>query len=317
VRNPFRVFIDPARRPRAIVWLGVALVATFALYGASMVATSSIWFCNDACHNVHADNKPTYFAGSHSEVSCMACHYPPSMDPAKFAFDRVDKLLDLYPTVAGTFEMPLNEYSHIALKTPSRYCTQCHAMKQRVMTPTTGRIIDHEVHEKAGITCAVCHNRVAHPETREYILPGNKHHEDFMTMRACFRCHTQTDTAPSEFKAAGACSTCHAPSFDLTPEDHKTAGKAWLEAVGGGESLHAKAAEEDAEAVKEAQSEWAAAEEHFFAREPRVIMRFIDVDTEKPLRVPPVATISACDTCHERETFCEPCHAEYKVPVGE
>lgn len=316
MRNPLRSLADPANRRRVIIWLFVIIIAAMGLYASSMVVTSTIWFCNDGCHNVHADNKKTYYAGAHSKISCMACHYPPSMDPARFALDRVDKLLDVYPTLAGTFEMPLNEYSRSALRMPSAECTQCHG-PHRVVTPKPGMIIDHEAHAKRDIGCTVCHNRVAHPETMPYELPANKHHEDFMTMRACFRCHTLTDTAPSAYKASGACSTCHTKEFDLVPADHKAAGTGWLARVDGGMSLHATAAREDASATAETQSEWAPQADHFFTKQARPIMRFIGVDTELPLRVPPAATVRECYTCHVRASFCEPCHAKSKITVTE
>lgn len=304
MRNPLAAFADPVRRPRAIILLGTTLLVIFAFYGVSMMLTSTQWFCNDACHNVHADNEKTFYAGSHSQVSCMACHYRPNMDPARFAIDRIDKLLDLYPTIAGTFEMPLNEHSRLALRTPSYQCTQCHS-SMREVTPSRGMLIDHQVHEKQGISCAVCHNRVAHPEKFAYTLPGNAHHEDFMKMRACFRCHTLTETSPSTFRAPGSCSACHTADFDLVPPSHDAKG--WYTA-GGDSTGHAKAALADAKEVAEAKKEWADIRTEFLDRQPRVLMRIIDVDTERPLDVPPAAAVSECDTCHVRSKFCDVCH---------
>jgi hypothetical protein len=318
MRHPLKALEDRATRRRVIVWLFTTLIVLLALYAGSMVVTSTRWFCNDGCHNVHADNKKTYFASSHSEISCMACHYPPNMDPARFALDRVDKLLDIYPTITGTFEMPLNEYSRSALRMDSDRCTQCHTAN-RLITPKPGMIIDHDVHTKRGIGCTVCHNRVAHPENLPYELPGNKHHEDFMTMRACFRCHTLTDTAPSAYKAPGTCPTCHTASFDLVPASHKTvsAGTGWLTPLDGGLSLHATAADADARATGEAVAEWTPKADEFFTKEPRIIMQLINVDTEKPLHVPPAATVRECYTCHVRASFCVPCHARSRVAVSE
>lgn len=313
MRNPLRALRDPATRRTMIVWLFVAAIAALALYAGSMTVTSTAWFCNDVCHNVHADNKKTYYAGSHSEISCMACHYPPGLDPARFALDRVDKLLDIYPTITGTFEMPVNEYSRSGLRLPSDRCTQCHSVN-RVPSTRPGMVIDHEAHAKKGIGCAVCHNRVAHPETVAYELPGNEHHEDFMEMRACFRCHSLTDSSPSEFEASGACATCHTASFDLVPQSH---GEGWMAAEGGTPSAHAVAAKEDDEAVREAVAEWTPRAEEFFTRQARPIMRFIDVDAELPLRLPPAATVSECYSCHVKSTFCEPCHTREGVSPSE
>jgi hypothetical protein len=312
VRNPLRAFTDPARRPRAIIWTGVALVLAFGLYGSSMVVTSTAWFCNDVCHNVHADNKRTFYAGAHSEISCIACHYPVSLDPARFALDRVDKLLDVYPTISGTFKMPLNEYSRMGLEMPSEQCTQCHG-SNRVITPTRGLKIDHAAHSAKEINCTICHNRVAHPEVYAYTLPGNKHHEDFMTMRACFRCHSLDGTPRNGFTAPGACPVCHTPSFKLEPASHTATGTAWVGVAGGAMSAHATAAQADSKATAAAKAAWDPIEKAFVDEEPRIIMRLIDVDTEKPLELPPVATISECGTCHIAATFCGPCHARNKV----
>ncbi len=307
MRNLFSAFKDPVRRPRAIVWTGVGLVVFVLIYGASMAATSTTWFCNNMCHNVHADNAKQYFAGTHSEVSCIACHYPPSFDPARFALDRVDKLLDIYPTVTGTFEMPLNKYSRIGLEMPQSQCTQCHSSHRRV-SPTKGLKIDHEVHSTREINCTVCHNRVAHPEVFPLTLPGNAKHEDFMTMRACFRCHSQDNTARNGYTAPGTCPTCHTPDFPLKPADHTAA---WLTPVGG-VSAHSKAAADDSAAVTAARTAWEPIAKAFVDEEPRIIMQLIDVDTEHPIDLPPVATVSRCGECHT-QAFCDDCHARNGV----
>ena len=314
MRNPLQAFSDPTRRPRAIVWTGAVLIAAFGLYGASMAVTSTAWFCNEVCHNVHADNAKTYFAGSHSNISCVACNYTVALDPARFALDRVDKLLDIYPTISGTFKMPLNEYSRIGLELPPDQCTQCHG-SHRAVSPTRGLKIDHAVHAAKEINCTVCHNRVAHPEIYTYALPGNKHHEDFMTMRACFRCHSLEDAARNGFTAPGACPICHTPTFALEPASHLATGTPWVVAAGGGVSAHTKAALADAKTVSAAKATWEPIAKVFVDEEPRIIMQLIDVDTERPLSLPPVSTVNECDMCHAGATFCDPCHARNKVTV--
>ena len=219
--DPLAAFRDPVRRPRAIILLGTTLLVIFALYGVSMMLTSTQWFCNDACHNVHADNEKTFYAGSHSQVSCMACHYRPNMDPARFAIDRIDKLLDVYPTIAGTFEMPLNEHSRLALRTADAHCTQCHG-RNRDVTPSPGMLIDHEAHRARGVACTICHNRIAHNEDFELQLKDpktgepNKKHAVFTSMTACFRCHGLETGSP----APGECAACHTPGFELKPPSH-------------------------------------------------------------------------------------------------
>lgn len=306
MRNPMTVFTDPLRRPRAIVWSMTGVIVLLGLYAVSQMATSTAWFCNDPCHVVHADNKTAYYAGSHSEVSCIACHYPVNMGPVAFVLDRVDKLLDIYPTVAGTFEMPVNELSHIALATPDEQCTQCHELANRTVTPSPGILIDHEVHTGNGVVCAACHNRVAHPEDGlEFTLEGNGPKADFMTMTACFRCHTLTDGSPSEFTAPGECSACHPADFDLVPASHDDAGWYTERGESGG---HAAAAREEASETAEAGQEWSAHAEEFYDREGRLLVRLAGVDETIKTKVPPPATINECFTCHVRAEFCDACH---------
>jgi hypothetical protein len=316
VRNPFAAFADPKSRPHAIVFTLMILIGVLAVYGTAMVVTSSTWFCNDVCHNVHADNARQWAAGSHSEVSCIACHYPTGLDPVRFALDRVDKLLDIYPAVSNTFEMPLNRYSRIGLELPSDQCTQCHGSHRQV-TPALGVLIDHDAHARHGINCTVCHNRVAHPQTLPLTIRDNAYAEDFMTMRACFRCHTLTGSGPSPaYTGRGACATCHTADFGLTPASHGTTSGAWTTPGPDGLSGHAKAARDDSASVTSARSDWAKASAGFTDEEPRVIMRLIDVDTEKPIDLPPASTVATCDMCHVRATFCDPCHARNKVIVA-
>lgn len=312
-----RAFTDPARRPRTIIIVATVVIAALGLYGASMIVTSTQWFCNDACHNVHADNKLQFYASAHAEISCMACHYPANMDPAKFAIDRADKLLDVYPTVTGDFPMPLNEYSRIALKMDPGTCTQCHTPVRKV-TASPGMIIDHDVHSERGITCTVCHNRTAHALTTPLSLPNNRYPEDFMTMRACFRCHAVGATSPApEFKAPGNCTMCHKPTFDLRPASHDAS---WLPTVTAGASAgpgtHAEAAKEDSSTIAEAAAEWSHVREEFISEQPRILMRLIDVDTEEPIDLPPAAAVSECGMCHDPATFCTPCHEQYSEAFG-
>lgn len=303
MRNPFR---DPVRRPRAVIWLGVVLVLAAFFYVAAQTLTSTFWFCNDVCHTVHADNKAAFYAGSHEKVSCVACHYPVSMNPLPFALDRMDKLLDIPPTIRGTFEMPVNEWSQLALTMPDVQCTQCHNLSTRPVTGTPGIIIEHPVHTDNGVVCATCHNRVAHPEDGlEFTLPGNGPKADFMKMTACFRCHTLTAESVSEFKAPGTCATCHPAGFDLEPESHDAADWYTERGASGG---HAEAAREEASRTAEARVEWAAIEEEFYANESRLLVKLAGVDESIKTKVPPPAIIDECTTCHVREEFCDVCH---------
>jgi hypothetical protein len=317
-----RAFTDPTRRPRTIIVISTVVIGALALYGLSMILTSTQWFCNDACHNVHADNKLQFYASAHSQISCMACHYPTNMHPAKFALDRADKLLDVYPTFVGDFPMPLNEYSRIALKMDSSTCTQCHTPKRKITT-SPGIIIDHEVHAKRGFNCTVCHNRTAHALTTPLSLPNNRYPEDFMTMRACYRCHALGADSPApKYQAPGTCSLCHKAGYELKPKSHDAS---WVttgvvapttSTTKPTPSGHAKAAEEVSATVAESKAEWAKVREEFLSEQPRFLMRLINVDTETPIDLPPAESVDECGMCHDSKTFCDACHAQYKNAFG-
>lgn len=299
-------FRDPVRRPRAIAWSVVVVLLAAGGYIGMNAVTSTRWFCNQVCHNVHLDNAAAYYNASHSEISCIACHYPPNMDPLSLAVDRADKMADVPPAITGDFEMPLNPNSRLALSIPEEQCLQCHNTDRN--TPVSpGIVIDHAAHREKGITCGACHNRVAHKEG-DLKLPGNKPHEDFMQMTACFRCHSLTGKSVSEYEAPGACKTCHPKDFDLVPPTHDV--KNWYDAKGDS-SGHAKAAKAGIEHAAELGAEWAKEKSGFEDHEPRplaaIALKMVNYDESLKVMVPPVGTVDECKTCHKPD-FCSSCH---------
>ncbi len=288
MRQLIKAFRDPNTRPRAIAWAGAAFFALVALTVAALGVTSTRWFCSEGCHKVQDDTILAYQASPHSEISCMACHMPVGSGPVKFVLHKAKALGELYLTVTGTYHLPLNDGSHLALdehEMGSGQCTQCHGSNRKV-TPSKGILIDHAAHAEKHIWCTVCHNRVAHVENFELTLTDpksgepNRKHEDFMKMRACFRCHTQT---PGELKedgkaakegdakeglvpqeAPGECSACHPAGFELRPASHFEAG---FYTRSGDSAGHAQGAKQDK---------------------------------------------AYCAMCHNEERFCDACH---KVPM--
>ena len=304
-------FTDPKRRPRTIVWGFVVIIVLAAVFAVSMAATSTFWFCNDVCHTVHADNKQAYYDGVHDKVSCVACHYPPNMNVVALSLDRMDKLLDIAPTISGDVEMPLNGLSRLALTTPDDQCTQCHDLAHRPVSPQLGVVIDHDVHTESGIVCATCHNRVAHPEDDiEFTLPGNGPKADFMKMTSCYRCHSLTGESPSEFVAPGTCATCHDAEFNLYPASHTV--EDWYNDRGASRG-HAEAATEEASSTAEVEAEWDEVEPGFWEDDARPLVKLAGVDESVKTRVPPPGTINECFTCHIQEEFCDVCHG-IRVP---
>lgn len=290
-------FKDKERRPRYIIWSGVATVTLALLVIVALGVTSTYWFCANACHKVQDDTIIAYDSSAHSEVSCMACHMPVGADPITFLLHKTEALGELYLTATNTFELPLNSGSHLALDGDhmgSEQCTQCHG-PNREITPSPGILIDHDVHEENEVHCAVCHNRVAHPEDFELTLAGNSKHEDFMTMTACFRCHSQDE----ESEAPGACDACHTPEFELKPDNHFEVG---FYQKGGESAGHAAMSREGASSS----SEGTGSSEAGDGMQSGGLSDSHDSDGHA-LDLVAAAEVYYCGTCHA-EDFCTSCH---------
>lgn len=231
-RLSLAAYRDPARRPRAIIWTvtAVMLLAVFVIV--ALGVTSTYWFCAEGCHKVQDDTIIAFDASSHNKISCMACHMPVNSDPITFLLHKATALGELYKTVTNTYELPLNPESEVAEEMKPTQCTQCHG-DNRTITPGAGIIIDHAIHAEKDVTCTMCHNRVAHPEDFELTLAGNRKHEDFMKMEACFRCHGLEKGS----KAPGECAKCHPAGFELKPANHMEPG---FYTKGGDSAGHAK-----------------------------------------------------------------------------
>jgi nitrate/TMAO reductase-like tetraheme cytochrome c subunit len=262
-------------------------MAFVVLWAGGLVGTSFEWFCTGPCHKVHDDNTLAYRASSHTNVSCMACHEPLNANPLLFTLMKVHVLPDLPATIFNTYEIPVNAASHVAMEFPDELCTQCHNLATRPATPSEGIIIDHAKHTENDVTCTTCHNRVAHPENDIELVLGDRKHEDWMFMDACFRCHSLEEGGD----APGECSACHTETFRLTPPSHDV--PAWYQRYGASGG-HAKAALEESESVR-------AAIEHASGHEP------MDPKHAEGPVLEPAAQIHTCFTCH-KTTFCGDCH---------
>jgi hypothetical protein len=299
-------FKDPVRRPRYIIWSGVSVLVLAAVLIVTLGVTSTRWFCAEGCHKVQDDTIVAYQHSSHKEISCMACHMPVSANPVTFMLHKAEALGELYLTVTDNFELPLNAESEVSLTMTSKQCTQCHALDTREITPSKGMIMDHAPHKEINAACAVCHNRTAHRE--DFELTGKdpetgttSKHADFMTMTACFRCHG----LEKEAAAPGACSSCHAPEFDLKPPSHDEAG---FYPGGHAEMAKEMKAESDKASASGASSESAPATK---ADVPEAIaaQRESGASDDESIgeELPSVESIFYCSTCHT-EQFCTNCH---------
>lgn len=329
-------FKNPASRPRFLLWAGVAVLGLCAVVIVGFIGSSTYWFCGTFCHSIQGDAVAAYDQGVHNKVSCLTCHEPVNGDMLIFtwrkAYAGVDGVIEL---ASKKYDSPLNPHNHTALnRSPvsgmsDDHCTQCHTLENRTITPRAGLIIDHEAHSAKDVQCTACHNRVAHPEKDLAVIAKNPvtgepagKHADFMTMTACFRCHTLTDESPAgeEFKAPGRCSACHPADFELKPSNHKAAdfypkghadlammevdhvtGRPVEEVIRPVDYEENEAhAEESEEATEGAEStegeEGEEAEEGGHEEDPYI------------LPVPKVDDVDYCSTCHVEENFCMSCH---------
>lgn len=296
-------FKDPVRRPRYVLWTAAAVLVLAAVMIAALGVTSTKWFCANGCHKVQDDTIRAYDASSHSEISCMACHMPVGSDPVTFVLHKAEALGELYLTVTGNYELPLNGESHVALTMPAGQCTQCHSLDTRKVTPTRGVFIDHDAHEKAGVECAVCHNRIAHNENFDLTLKDpktgkpNTKHANFMDMTACFRCHTQGESAGGP-KAPGACTACHPKGFDLKPSSH--------DAPDFYPTGHAKLAAAEYERAEKSGAKTASSGEHAVEEAGAEESGGHD-EGGLGATLPKIDSVNECSTCHS-EKFCSDCH---------
>ena len=218
-------FKDPVRRPRYIIWTGVAVLVLAAVMIVALGVTSTFWFCSEGCHKVQDDTIIAYQRSSHSKISCMACHMPAGANPVVFILHKAEALGELYLTVTDNFELPLNAESEVSLVMKSTQCTQCHNLETRNVTPA--RASRSITRSRGGQRClpgVPQPNRArrglrAHPD-RPATGEPNQPHADFMSMTACFRCHGLEKGAG----APGECAACHTPGFNLKPPSHSEAG---------------------------------------------------------------------------------------------
>lgn len=322
-------FKDPARRPRYIIWTGAVVMLLAAVMIVAMGVTSTRWFCAEGCHKVQDDTIIGYDRSVHSNISCMACHMPVNSDPVTFILHKAEALGELYLTVTGNFDLPLNGTSHVALAMSSDQCTQCHNMNNRNVTPSPGIIIDHDAHAAINTGCPACHNRVAHKEDFEFTLTDprtgepNHAHNDFMSMTACFRCHDLEDNAV----APGACEACHPADFNLVPDNHR---KDDFYPKGHATMAVEYKAEADANQPKEYGEDEESAPQSFLGIDKAyaagggsgkppvrkekvgdVIQAQLDHGPDEHVtlgeELPPVESIFYCSTCHTG-SFCNDCH---------
>ncbi|PIW23071.1 MAG: hypothetical protein COW32_01200, partial [Candidatus Aquicultor secundus] len=212
IRVP-RLSLPDLHGPRSRLLLIIAGVVGFAIIAAAGYGfwyTSQPEYCK-SCHELSPAIQSWQKQSLHAEVDCGVCHYT---GPLGFLKQKTDLAVEIYRHYTNSYQQPINVDSALSKKIDNDGCLQCHTPK-RIVTPTKGLKMNHNIHLKKGINCTTCHNRAGHPGLPEY--------RTFLTMDGCFRCHGLSKSA----LAPGSCFTCHPQKgFDLVPSDgylnHKT-----------------------------------------------------------------------------------------------
>lgn len=224
------------KRFRLLLLGGVAAIVGLFFTAITIPLSSNPAFCGQACHNMNPEYQ-TWKLSSHSKITCTACH----VDPTIFglAYEKtVEGPLGLLHTLKDEHEKPINEASHVSQeKLKAVRCERCHANENRKFTFSSGIFMDHKKHNRAGIQCAVCHNRVTHLGAEEYEPLKSEWEEakgfkfkNYLTMKdGCFRCHDSNkrnrdkhalELIKNEKTPPGACKTCHTAEFKKMPLGH-------------------------------------------------------------------------------------------------
>lgn len=285
-----------ARWRKPFVWAIAVVLALLGVLAAAIGITSTEWFCSSSCHGILADTITAHEHSPHATTNCASCHMPVGASPLSFVLHKVEGLDEVSRTLSGDYTLPLNSDSAVALSMPSDRCTQCHDPLTLKNAPRPGHKTNHLRHAAKGVACTICHNRTGHTEDFQLTLaasakqPKGWKHADFMTMQACFRCHTQEAVKGAP---RGRCLNCHTPSFQLVPADHKVTG---FSAKGHGQMA----------SVEETRAKWLTAAESSVTREATsnagTSTALWNVSQRKKIE-----QVNECSTCHAK-AFCTDCH---------
>lgn len=194
--------------------------------------TYSEKYCK-SCH-VMKPSAETHSQSRHNRVSCFSCHFRSSN--TLFDYFRYLSLYKcIFSEVFKTYEKPLNLHANLYESIESWACLKCHTVEKN-LNPRLGILINHEAHQKRGIACAQCHNRVAHDLnttiklTLSLKISNIVPYEDRTKMKFCMECHTGLKGQPpsdcnachtNEFKLPYSCNACHSENLNkIKPRDH-------------------------------------------------------------------------------------------------
>ncbi len=175
------------------------ILLIFLLLGWLFSLTLKPQFCG-SCHEM----KPAYLSwrrSSHQGSNCLSCHVEPGI--INLLIDKVKASKELVLHFTGGYEKPINKGSRLSEELPSENCLTCHLEPGKKISLSV--MFDHRVHNRENLTCAYCHNRVGHPDLKDYA--------ERITMDFCLDCHRKK-------KGPNKCEACHPEGFKLTPASH-------------------------------------------------------------------------------------------------
>ena len=232
-------------------------------------ATSTTAYC--ASCKATQEAAARWRESSHAKVSCTACHIPPGVgNQVKWRSREWVNIWADYlnvPQVAVRGSRPGNAN-----------CLKCHTI-DNIPDESNGIRMPHQAHvEMRDLTCADCHDNVAHP------VPGEARRGP--SMAVCSMCHN-ANGAPDD---CGVCHTSGTPE-DVHPKDYlQTHGaEALLDEQACLRCHHSKKEFCDACHAKPTP-------DHFSGD-----WRYTHGPAAKKNR-------AGCLGCHDEDTFCEQCH---------
>ncbi len=201
-RQRHRYEPEPRKWYRTTWFASLIVIAFVAVVAAVVVipvwATDTPTYCS-SCKATEPAGK-SWERSLHSTVSCTECHVPPGVvNAAKW---RTRELLNIW---ADHLNVP--QVSNRGQRPGNANCLQCHNVEN---IPADNGVVrmPHESHvDLRNLTCADCHNQVAHPDD------GNR--GDEVSMAVCSMCHEQATSTDQ-------CDYCHLEEqeADVHPQDY-------------------------------------------------------------------------------------------------
>jgi len=198
-----------------LVLVAVVITGFTVVMAASMVLTSTTWFC-DSCH-IHDADIAAYQDSVHRDVNCEQCHSKPG--PFFFLTAKLEALQQPVKQFTGNFEEP------ILGAVQNSACRRCHTNEDLFHTISRNGInIQHEHLIAAGYLCINCHATVAHGEA---VPKGSR---TYPTMDQCLVCHNNQYRDARGNVATSRCDQCHTePGYGAKPSTHT---EVWIDTHG-------------------------------------------------------------------------------------